>query len=425
MKKKKTLLDLIRVGSYEEIKEALETASQDETNEFGQTPLMVAIHASYQKESEKIFQIVLDWTKDVNKKDVDGYSAFSHAVSLRRSSFVEKLLKRDVDVNVPCFVTVAPHHRAYEAYERDMALKKKAVYPRCSSQKMSPLCAMIYKSYDYFVPTLVEKGADLDSIGGLDITPLSMAIRSDKLDIVQYLLDRGANPNILPTNWKKYAKDESEVCPVALKKALKYGCGAAIALLIQSGSRVPQLFPRKEGVYSTPLTYLFSQPKEQLLETFVSLKVLKEHVDISICDTFGRSALSYAIENDTSDYIISYLMDDKINNKTDCFLKTPMMYAYEKRNFKVMEMLHLKGVPMANNIFSSTGKTLLTDAVLKNDDEMVSFMLKFNPSLLHKDADGKTILDCLPENNLYFKKLKELQQQQIKKVATHLKQMND
>ena len=116
MKKKKTLLDFIRLGRYDDVVEVLETTSQDETNEFGQTPLMIAIHATHQKDSEKIFKAILDWTHDVNKKDVDGYSAFSHAVSLRRVSFIEKLLQKDVDVNVPCFVTVAPHHRAYEAY---------------------------------------------------------------------------------------------------------------------------------------------------------------------------------------------------------------------------------------------------------------------------------------------------------------------
>ena len=56
MKKKKTLLDFIRMGRYDDVVEALKTASQDETNEFGQTPLMVAIHATHQKDSEKIFK---------------------------------------------------------------------------------------------------------------------------------------------------------------------------------------------------------------------------------------------------------------------------------------------------------------------------------------------------------------------------------
>ena len=410
------------MGRYDDVVAALETASQDDINEFGQTPLMIAIHATPQKDSDKIFKAILDWTRDVNKKDVDGYSAFSHAVSLRRVNYIDKLLQRDVDVNVPCFITVAPHHRAYEAYERDMSTKKRAVYPRCSSQKISPLCAMIYKSYDYFVPSLVEKGANLDAIGGLDITALSMAIRSDKLDIVQYLLDRGANPNVVPKNWKTYAKREDEVCPVALKKALKYGCGAAIGLLIQAGSRVPEIFPRKKGVYSTPLTYLFSQPKDQLLETFVSLKALKDHVDVSVCDSFGRSALSYAIENDTSDYILEYLMDDKINNKEDCFSKTPMDYAYENRNFRAMELLYLKGVSLAHHVIPTTKNPLLIDAALNNDTEMVDFVLKHNPSLLQKNKEGKTLLDYLPQENVFLQKLKDLQQLQLKKAAAHLKQ---
>lgn len=419
MRKKKTLLDYIRLSEYEKVKEAIETASQDEVNQHNQSPLIVAIHASCQENSEKIFDLILDWTKDINKKDVDGYSAFSHAVSLRRSTFIEKLLQQDIDVNVPCFITVAPHHRAYKAYERDIVMKKKAIYPRCSCQKMSPLCAMIYKSYDYLVPTLIEKGADLNAIGGLDITPLSMAIRSDKLDLVQYLLDRGANPNILPSNWREYAQDEKQVCPVALKKAIKYGNAPALSMLIEAGSRVPALFPRKDNVYSTPLTYLFSQPKEQLAETFVSLRILKEYVSIKDCDSLGRSPLSYAVENGTSDYILTYLMDDEINNKMDSFFKTPMMYAYQSRNFEAMEILWSKGVPMGNNVDALTGKTLLMDAASKHNTEMLSFMLKFNPPLLNKDKEGKTILDYVPKNSVLAKQIKMSYQQQIEKVQLH------
>ena len=77
------------MGRYEDVEEALAHASQDEVNEFCQTPLMVSIHASNQKDGEKIFKMVLDWTKDVNKKDIDGYTAFSHAISLRRGVYVE------------------------------------------------------------------------------------------------------------------------------------------------------------------------------------------------------------------------------------------------------------------------------------------------------------------------------------------------
>ena len=420
MKKKKTLLDFIRMGRYDDVVTALETASQDDINEFGQTPLMIAIHATPQKDSDKIFKAILDWTRDVNKKDVDGYSAFSHAVSLRRVNYIDKLLQRDVDVNVPCFITVAPHHRAYEAYERDMSTKKRAVYPRCSSQKISPLCAVIYKSYDYFVPSLVEKGANLDAIGGLDITALSMAIRSDKLDIVQYLLDRGANPNVVPKNWKTYAKSEDEVCPVALKKALKYGCGASISLLLKAGSRLPKRFLRRDDFYSTPLTYLFSQPKEQLSEPYYCLRKLQKRIDVASCDSDNRSALSYAIENNFDDYLIASLMHEKINNLADRFFCTPMIYAWINRDTKVMKLLYDAGVPMASNAYEPTGQTLLMMSLEKKDYQMVSFLMQHSPMLLNKDKEGRSVLSYIDETVPFYKEISEGYALQQKKMQQYL-----
>lgn len=421
MKKEKTLCDLIRSGTYEEVKKALLSASHEQVNAYGQTPLMVAIHSSYRKEGEAIFDLVLNWENDVNRKDIDGYTAFSHAVSLRKGAYMEKLLHKDIDVNVPCIVTVAPHPRAYEAFERSVSSDKSVPYPISTKQIMSPLCAVIYKSYDYLITDIVDKGADLDAVGGLDITALSMAIRSDKLDVVKYLLDRGANPNVLPSNWKEYSEKQEEICPVALKKALKYGCSAALVMLVDAGVKIPEVFLRKENVYSTPLTYLFSQPKKQIDDPFLSLRVLKDYTDIAKLDSLNRSALSYAIENEYRSYILPYLMDEKINNQMDCFLKTPMIYAYENRHFKAMDLLYGAGVAIAEHVDQRNGLPLLINSAIKGDNEMISFMLEYNPNLLQKDRNGKDIMNYLSSvDKGLATKITEAYQTQLKKQKDRL-----
>ncbi len=422
MKRKKTLIQLIRTGSLEEIKEALKTASHDDVNEFGHTPLMVAIHCGNRKDFDQVFDLILEWDTNLDKKDKDGYTAFSHAVSLRKIKCVEKLLEKDIDVNIPCVVTVAPHPRAYEAFETAVARGEAAIYPKSTLQKMTALSIFIYKSYDYLAEKLVDKNANLDLIGGLDITPLSMAARANNLEMMQYLLEKKANPNIVPKNWRHYASCEEEVCPIALKKALKYGNGAALAMLISAGSRIPQSFPRKNNMYSTPLTYLFSQPNRQVAEPFYCLKILKDYVDISLCDSQNRSALSYAVENNFSGFVLNHLMDEKINNLPDRSGYTPMMYAWQNNNYQAMDMLYEKGIPMANNIFEPTGETLLMISLQEKNIEMVEFLLRYNPNLLYKDKKGNTVLNYLTGYQALDEKVKDLYQAQLAKVGYKCRQ---
>ena len=391
MKSKKTLIDLIRKGTFEEIEEALKTASHDEVNEFGHTPLIVTIHTSNRKDFEKIFDLILKWDTCLDKKDNDGYSAFSHAISLRKMRCAEKLLEKNVDVNVPCVATVAPHPRAYKAYEQSSSVP----YPRSTMQKMSALALLIYKSYDEMVEKILEKdNVDLDVVGGLDITALSMSARSNNLEITEYLLARNANPNVVPRNWRQYASKEEDVCPIALKKALKYGYGAIISMLIAAGSRVPKIFPRKDNMYSTPLTYLFSQPQQQLAEPFHCLRVLKEFVPITLCDSQNRSPLSYAVENNISHLVLEGLLDEEINNLSDIHGYTPMMYAWQNRDYQTMDFLYKRGgISIANNVFEPTGETLLMISLQEKDEDMIRFLLSYNPMLLHKNKKGQSVLD--------------------------------
>lgn len=389
----------IQSGSYDEIKQVIETVPYQVLSETGYTPLMLAIHLGPTTVHKKEFQLLLDWEPDLNRKDVDGYSAFSYAMSLHRIEFINALIDRNVDVNVPCVTTIAPHLRAYDAYRMDVMLDKRTKYPVSTRHQMSPLSMAIYRSYDYLVPELVERGADLDVIGGLDITPLSMAVRSHNFEMVEYLLEKGANPNVLPSNWHEYASNPDEVCPVALKKAIKYGEAMALNMLIQAGSNVPRLFPRKNDLYSTPLTYLFSQPVSQLNEQFSCFEILRQYSSIKELDSMGRSPLSHALENKTLDYTLYYLMDEEINNKPDINGMTPMMYAFRSGHYRGMELLQAQGVSMADQILPDTRRNLLMDAVHHLNPEMVSFLLQHEPKLLQMAKGAKNLAEHITHQN--------------------------
>lgn len=417
---KKMIRQFISTGNKKEIEKAVEGRLPAVLNERGETPLMWSIRFGFTDDGEEIFKIILNTKQDYNRKDSSGFSALSYAMSLRRPRYAMAILEKGVDVNVPCRVPVAPHPRAYLVHKAAFLSHAIMPYPRETEQTLQPLSFAIYKSYDELIYKLVDMGADLDAVGGLDITPLSMAVRADKVDILQYLLEKGANPNVLPNNWENYGVKPEQICPVAIKKALKYGCGSSINLLLNAGSRLPKRFLRRDNFYSTPLTYLCSQPKEQLAEPYFCLRQLQKRIDKTICDSDNRSPLSHAIENNFADYLVLSLMDEKVNNLPDKDSCTPMIYAWHNRNFGIMEILYKAGVPMASSVYEPTGQTLLMISLEKQDYQMVSFLMKHTPMMLHKDKKGRSVLSYIDETMPFFKEISETYQTQQQKLQQHL-----
>ena len=418
--RKKMICQLIAKGEKKEIEKAIQETLPEVVNDYGQTPLMWSIRFGYTANGDDIFKMILNATKDVNKKDSTGFSALSYALSMRRPAFASELIEKGADVNVPYQIFIAPHPRAYAAHKAAFLSHAISPYPVETEQVLQPLSLAIYKSYDDLVYSIIEAGADLDAVGGLDITALSISIRTDKLDILQYLLEKGANPNVLPKNWENYGVKPESICPVAIKKALKYGCGASISLLLKAGSRLPKLFLRRDNFYSTPLTYLFSQPKEQLAEPYYCLRQLQKRGDISLCDSYGRSALSYAIENNFDDYLITSLLHEKINNLPDKFACTPMMYAWLNKDTSVMKILYNAGVPMASTVYEPTGQTLLMMSIEKKDYQMVSFLMNHSPLLLNKDKEGRSVLSYIDETMPFFEEISKAYQSQQKKMQQYI-----
>ena len=418
--RKKMICQSIAIGNKEEVERAIKEKLPETLNDQGETPLMLSIRFGYTTGGDDIFKMLLDVEQDLNRKDSNGFSALSYALSLRRPVFANALLEKGVDVNVPCRISIAPHPRAYAAHKAAFLSNAVMPYPVETEQILQPLSLSIYKSYDELIYKIVDLGADLDAIGGLDITALSIAVRANKLDILQYLLEKGANPNVLPKNWENYGVKPESICPVAIKKALKYGCGASISLLLKAGSRLPKRFLRRDDFYSTPLTYLFSQPKEQLSEPYYCLRKLQKRIDEASCDSDNRSALSYAIENNFDDYLIASLMYEKINNLADRFFCTPMIYAWINRDTKVMKLLYDAGVPMASNAYEPTGQTLLMMSLEKKDYQMVSFLMQHSPMLLNKDKEGRSVLSYIDETVPFYKEISEGYALQQKKMQQYL-----
>ena len=147
---------------------------------------------------------------------------------------------------------------------------------------------------------------------------------------------------------------------------------------------------------------------------------MQKRGDISLCDSYGRSALSYAIENNFDDYLITSLLHEKINNLPDKFACTPMMYAWLNKDTSVMKILYNAGVPMASTVYEPTGQTLLMMSIEKKDYQMVSFLMNHSPLLLNKDKEGRSVLSYIDETMPFFEEISKAYQSQQKKMQQYI-----
>lgn len=389
----------------------LEAAKQCDLNERlpnNNTILMKLISRDWGENSDFMLQYLVEHHIDLDATNDRGFTALGYLVSDRKFERAEKLVDMGANVNVQSMIRIYPRQEVMGCYQS-------VPYQDVPWRNISPLCIAIYKLESPLALKMIEKGADVNYIGELDITPLSMAIRMELTDVQEALIEKGANPNTVPQNWREYSHKEDFVCPVALKKALKYGNVEGLGILLQSHVRIPDLFPRQNNQFSTPLTYLLSQNKNQLKGVWGCVDLLlTSHVNIDLTDSFGRTPLSYAVEKGYSG-LVPFLITDKSKNKADKEGKTPALYAYQERQFKVLDFLFESGVSL-EQVSPNTGKSLLMCALDERDDEMALFLLERNPNLLRKDKKGQTVLDFASKKGVVAQKVQAAYQIQKKMI---------
>ncbi len=401
MLKTKTLSPMTQAIRDLDIPKVTELSKTHDMNEIydGFTPLMqiVGLNMCQPDLEKEMFNLILSQTTDLEKKQEGGLTAFGLALSFKRNRFAYKILEKGANPNVDVMIQLAPGGMAARAYFQKVGVG--VPYPKAKWCRLPALCAAVYRSDEGLVRKMVEHGAQINVIGELDVTPLSMSVRREDVCLTRYLLEQGANPNVLPMDWRNYAQSEEEVCPIALKKALKYGNVEALDLLMENNVRIPATFRRPDGSFTTPLTYLLSQDSKLQSQTCLSaMHLIWQKVNLNGIDSLGRNAASYAAESGDG-YLLMHLLTPENRNQADVCGLTPMMYAFKERHFNAMEVLFQAGVSMNNQIVDKqSGMNMLMISLTYGDVEMTEFLLKQKPNLLQQDANGLTVLDYAPSS---------------------------
>ncbi len=299
--------------------------------ENGTTALIEATYRSQDPIGEKMFFELLNQPQtDVNQKDSFGLTALGVAVT-RNWDLLPALLKKGANPNV---YTIAKLPGKSDIF----------THQKTPWRKISCLSFAIWKANYKAVLLLLKYHADVNMISSLDITPLSMSARMNDDKVLDHLIKKAhAELNVLPANWREFTSNRQKACPVALRKALKYGSYKCVEKLIQAGCTLPKIIYRADQTFATPLTYVLQQiptvhqsyinakdymRNPSFTDYVYTIQTLLNETDVQpqAVDSNGRTALSYMAEKGMLSFAEKVLTPDTINLADHKGL-TPLAYA--------------------------------------------------------------------------------------------------
>ncbi|XP_076300828.1 uncharacterized protein LOC143219007 isoform X2 [Lasioglossum baleicum] len=221
-----------------------------------------------------------------------------------------------------------------------------------------------------------EKGANVNVKDNDGQTPLHSAAKSDKLEVVKYLIEeKGANVN---------AKDNHGQTP--LHSAAKSDKLEVIKYLIEEkGANVN--VKDDDG-----RTLLHSAAKTCRLE-IVKYLIEEKRVDFNVKDNYGITPLHYAAMNDGLE-VVKYFIDKKQVdfNVGDMYKITPLHYAAMYNGLEVVKYL-IEEKTADINVKDDSGMVVLYYAAAGNNIEVVRYLTeKQNANMNVTDNAAKTPL---------------------------------
>jgi ankyrin repeat protein len=293
--------------------------------------------------------------------------------------------------------------RGDEAIVRLLLDKRRVSVDSLNIDGCTPLWYAARKGRIAVVRRLLGGGADIN-LGQYPMkSPIAAAAEAGHYEVVQLLLEKGANPDgdvstgrcncvaetlHMTSGWNKLTHMESCHERTPLSYMSEKGHESVVRLFLEKGAGVDSTFTKPtqqygEGMGRTPLSFA----AEKGHENFVQLLIMKGANINSKSDNTGlyggRTPLSFAAENGHEVVVRLLLESEKVDpDSEDCEERTPLSYAAEKGHEGVIRLL-LERDEVDPDSVDRRGRTPLYYAV-KNGNKAVVWLLLGKAVDVHK-----------------------------------------
>ena len=322
---------------------------------------------------------------NININNSEKRTALEQAIYKGRIEVVDFLLSKNADPNIN-------NGKALQiAIEKgSIDLVKKLLNKGATSNSGVPLIVALNAARFDIAKILLAKGIDNPNVIWNGDTPLTIAVKKSNIEIIQNLLNSGANPNI----WDSYPHK------TLLMIAAENGSKDTVNALLKGGASV-------DASYGSP-GYLFSA---------LRLAVEKNHTDVvkALLVAGANPNIGYDIKNFSNHDILSTAVQKRLVDIVGALLEskanpnvieggnvndygTPLMEAIVNGDIAIAKMLLQHGANI--NAISQHKKTALSVAVEANHENAVKLLIENGANINAVNDSGATALDLA----YYFKR---------------------
>ncbi len=276
---------------------------------------------------------------------------------------------------------------------------------------MTPLYLAIFCGSENIVEFLIQEGANLDLPNAEGKTPLYLAIKSNYKKVAQLLIERGANVD-LPNSRRDQeyplyiaAKNgHADVARLLIEKganvnrstlydktslhiAAENGHVDIVEILIEKGAEIDLLY----NLEYTPLHLAAANGHAGIVKVLI-----EKGAKLGLFDNVDHTPLHLAAKNGHAD-VVKVLIEKGVDlNSVDYYKRTPLYCAAEAGHVDVARLLIERGanVNRANNV----GRTPLHYFAEKGNADVVRLLIEKGANVDPVDVNGNTPLHYSSDN---------------------------
>ena len=343
--------------------------------------------------------------KEIRQKNEE--EALILAARYGQKDFLMELIKKGVDVNAENTYNETALFEAIRGKNKEIAeilIKHGADVNVSSLAEDTPLSTAV-RAHPEIVNALLDEGANINEPNSDGVTPVLEAVRSNNLDLVKRMIDRGANIRATDeagSNALHYiTEDNPELAKFLIEKGLHMDARGDFG--------------------ETPLMHamIAGAPK-------VARMLVENGADVTIVDNRLRTPLHLANMMDVE--MMRLLIENGADvNAKDSKGNTPLFYLPYKASEKYVDLLLAHGADI--NAKNYKGDSVLHHLIEKGDFETAMYLIEKGADVTAVNVKGKTVFDVYRErtdrDSIEGKQLEAMLVDKGAKLSTHPDNMDE